>query len=712
MAEIFLINREPADSGQGDTPYAGAGKINQSLTNLNNDKEEAGVAAGLVQAHNSTFDHSKIATALQAEADPVFTASPAAGITQNDINAWNTAGSLEVYGFDTFADFPAVGQPQKIYIDRSTNLIYRFETDQYILLSPESDPVFAAWLATNPLAGYLTSETDPVFAAWLLATPPVMSETDPVFATWLATNPLALFLTEETDPAFAAWLATNPLANYVTTDDSRLSDSRTPISHGNEAHTSTFMTADDMSAENVSFTPVGNIAAVNVQEAVEELDTEKIENIYTVADEVFPIEYLKYSKGGVVVDVTDIPKANGVITGGIVSWLGNLNFAVSPAAYYISGELYTVATGIVTLSAADATNPRIDIIVVDINNQIVVVEGITAENPQKPTPNPETQLELTQILVPAGATEPGGIITNVVIYDENIEWTGSSSGVTVDFNSAVAPFRGTKCADVGSITDNNTIIFTGAAPITASDFQNFVMSIKLKQALTNQQSIRLRFYNNTTPVSSEMILGFNKTLINSWQNITIPISTIPFSSGTFNKIQFQWVRSGGAASSNSGFYLDYIKVETGLQQAIFNTGIELTGDVSGSGTTGTPVPTTLATVFSSPGTFGNASNVPQITIDGKGRITAASNVAIPGFTATTTATLTLLSTGWTTNTQTLTVTGVTATSTNLIVIESIVMGDRWGAAKVYATGQGTNEITFTCDTDPTENIDFKVVILK
>ena len=27
MAEIFLINREPADSGQGDTPYVGAGKI-------------------------------------------------------------------------------------------------------------------------------------------------------------------------------------------------------------------------------------------------------------------------------------------------------------------------------------------------------------------------------------------------------------------------------------------------------------------------------------------------------------------------------------------------------------------------------------------------------------------------------------------------------------------------------------------------------------
>lgn len=80
--------------------------------------------------------------------------------------------------------------------------------------------------------------------------------------------------------------------------------------------------------------------------------------------------------------------------------------------------------------------------------------------------------------------------------------------------------------------------------------------------------------------------------------------------------------------------------------------------------------------------------------------------------ATTTGTLTLISGNWSAKTQTLTVTGVTTTSTNLIVIESITMGDRWGAAKVYATGQAADEITFTCDTVPTENIEFKVTILK
>lgn len=62
----------------------------------------------------------------------------------------------------------------------------------------ETDPIFVAWLATNPLQYFITHENDPVFTAWL------------------ATNPLQNFITEEQDPQFNAWLNTNPLANYLT----------------------------------------------------------------------------------------------------------------------------------------------------------------------------------------------------------------------------------------------------------------------------------------------------------------------------------------------------------------------------------------------------------------------------------------------------------------------------------------------------------------
>lgn len=55
----------------------------------------------------------------------------------------------------------------------------------------------------------------------------------------------------------------------------------------------------------------------------------------------------------------------------------------------------------------------------------------------------------------------------------------------------------------------------------------------------------------------------------------------------------------------------------------------LTGDVSAVGPGS--VPATLSTVNSNVGTFGDASHVGQFTVDGKGRITAASSVLIPAY---------------------------------------------------------------------------------
>lgn len=57
-----------------------------------------------------------------------------------------------------------------------------------------------------------------------------------------------------------------------------------------------------------------------------------------------------------------------------------------------------------------------------------------------------------------------------------------------------------------------------------------------------------------------------------------------------------------------------------------NQTITLSGDVSGSGATA--ITATLATVNSNTGSFGSATQVGTFTVDGKGRITAASNVSI------------------------------------------------------------------------------------
>ncbi len=57
------------------------------------------------------------------------------------------------------------------------------------------------------------------------------TESDPIFEAWLDTNPLADFLTEELDPVFSAWLLTNPiptLVSQLTNDAGYLTSVTTP----------------------------------------------------------------------------------------------------------------------------------------------------------------------------------------------------------------------------------------------------------------------------------------------------------------------------------------------------------------------------------------------------------------------------------------------------------------------------------------------------
>jgi hypothetical protein len=58
--------------------------------------------------------------------------------------------------------------------------------------------------------------------------------------------------------------------------------------------------------------------------------------------------------------------------------------------------------------------------------------------------------------------------------------------------------------------------------------------------------------------------------------------------------------------------------------------VALTGDVTATGTTGGSVAATLATVNSNVGSFGSATAIPVVTVNGKGLVTAVSTVAISG----------------------------------------------------------------------------------
>ncbi len=106
-----------------------------------------------------------------------------------------------------------------------------------------------------------------------------------------------------------------------------------------------------------------------------------------------------------------------------------------------------------------------------------------------------------------------------------------------------------------------------------------------------------------------------------------PITTSGILAFTLGAITPTSVTSGGTISASGNI--------TGLNLSGTNTGnqtITATGDVTGvsTGSPATSLPLTLASVNLNTGTFGSASNIPVITVDGKGRITAISTVPISG----------------------------------------------------------------------------------
>jgi len=142
---------------------------------------------------------------------------------------------------------------------------------------------------------------------------------------------------------------------------------------------------------------------------------------------------------------------NGLISGGIVQWTGaGYVFNISGAFYRIGGVLYSSPATIKTLTTPNPTNNRIDVFAVDNTGVAVVIIGTAAATPVKPQVNPSTQLELTSVIVTAASSVP--TLTTEVIYDQNVEWVGSSTGTgTVAFNSAVNPYQGSLSIEATNI---------------------------------------------------------------------------------------------------------------------------------------------------------------------------------------------------------------------------------------------------------------------
>lgn len=269
---------------------------------------------------------------------------------------------------------------------------------------------------------------------------------------------------------------------------------------------------------------------------------------------------LYYTKNGTEYNWGVLDVANGLIHGGNVTWTGTgFDFFVSAATYRINGTRYTSRDTTLTLTSSDPTNPRIDVFLVNSSGVATFLTGTAASNPVTPQIDPDTDVFLTSILIPATSTSP--TIDTTTVYDENIEWTGSAVGTTINTANTVSStvYRGTYSTEVGPLSNNDVVKYVAGAPINVAYKQALAFFLKLRNVWVGTKNLRVRLYSGGVAVGSEVTIPLNKASA-FYQGFTIPIASFALSSTTIDEVRFRYTGSG----SVSGIFLDWVYFQTGI----------------------------------------------------------------------------------------------------------------------------------------------------
>ena len=268
------------------------------------------------------------------------------------------------------------------------------------------------------------------------------------------------------------------------------------------------------------------------------------------------------------------PQGDSRLISGSVTWISGLIFEVSACTYVIEGVLYTSAPASITLDAADATNPRIDVIIVDTDSLAGKITGTPAADPAKPEIDPLTQLELTFVTVAATATEPAGI-SALLLYGEDAgdpnEWdaTENTSGARIDLADTADTYAGTKAILFDSAIAGDTVTLTAGAgnELTVGSL-NFLELHAKAISWSSSSRLSVAFFNGANRISAwvdieDGVYGFDRTNVTDYQTIGIPNTDFAFTDVIADSVK---LRKGGASGGGDALqaYVDQVRAQTGL----------------------------------------------------------------------------------------------------------------------------------------------------
>ena len=248
---------------------------------------------------------------------------------------------------------------------------------------------------------------------------------------------------------------------------------------------------------------------------------------------------------------------NRLVDGGQVVWESAYTFRVSAATYYIGGVLYTSSEQTVTLTAADGSNDRIDVIYLDTALAVNDITGTAAALPTEPDIDPATQLKLTFVFVDAASSVPSGV-TNESVYLENTEWTSAVSGSGFNAASTTTPYAGTTVIEGTTVTNGSYVSLAKGSSIALDSYAVLAMFVRSKATWNNGRVLRVQWFNAGVAVGTPVTIasgywGFNSATTGVYQQVAIPIANFVVPA-TQTVTHLRITDSGGSI----GFFIDNI----------------------------------------------------------------------------------------------------------------------------------------------------------
>lgn len=197
---------------------------------------------------------------------------------------------------------------------------------------------------------------------------------------------------------------------------------------------------------------------------------------------------------------------DGIISGGIVTWLQDYDYRISPATYVINGVPYASPETFVTLDPSDPSLDRIDTFIVDTSNSAGVLTGTPMVNPTEPPLDMATQLRLSAAFVGAATTAPD--IEVECLYIDDAEWATNPSTIRINPASPNNPDTGTVDIEFTNVINNDYIDLVRSSPEDVQAlFTTIIFKIRPKSGWTALSTIKLQWFNGASPVGNIITLG-------------------------------------------------------------------------------------------------------------------------------------------------------------------------------------------------------------